>query len=145
MEKPGENNKKIRKRPLPLLVKAVAVFLLVYGALNFFYYLAVFIYSFVNPAFLKDLEYSDFKGNWLLFPVVFKILLNIMFFVSGIFIINRKKQGRVIFYFTFFISIFFSYFFLNYFNYIDFGFGLIAMLILVVSRSQNDDNLTDIV
>jgi hypothetical protein len=130
------DNEHITRHSLPFLVKAVAVFLLVYGAVNGFYYLAVFVYSLINPDFLKDLTFGDFKGNWLLMPVIFKMIFGWSFVLSGLFIFLRKPYAKTIYYFAFFISFFFSLFFLSYFNYVDFGAGVVGVLILYFHKGD---------
>jgi len=137
LEDSKQNIKKNVKKPLPVLVKAIAIFLVVYGVVGFLYYLSVFVYSFVNPAFLINLEYFDFKDEGLLFPVIMELLINIMFVISGILILKRNQQGNIIFYFTFFVSLFFSYVFLNHFNYIYCCIGLFSMFVLVYYSAQN--------
>ena len=124
------------KETLPFLVKAVAVFLLIYGAVNGLYYLSVLIYSFINPDFLKDLNFGDFKGAWLLMPVIFKLVFGLLFILAGLFILWRKPYAKTIYYFSFFISFFFSLFFLSYFNYVDFGAGIVSIIILYFYKNR---------
>ena len=142
MRKPEENNMSVAEKTengnnsLPFLVNAVALFLIVYGVINFIYYSAVLIYSFINPEFFKDLQYSEFKSNWLILPVSFMILINVIYFVSGILILYKVKKAVTAYYFSFFISVFFSLFFMGNFNFIDFGLGMISIIILVYFRKN---------
>ncbi len=141
-----EKNKKIsayinkvlksEKDNFPFLVKAVALLIIVYGFINFVYYSIVFIYSFINPEFFKNLEYADFRSNWLLMPVSFKILLGGVYIIAGVLIFKKYKRGGVIFYFSYFISFFFSLVFLSNFNIVDFSFGIIAVITLFSFRNN---------
>ena len=142
MKKPEGNKKSVAEKTengnnsLPFLVNAVALFLIVYGVVNVIYYSAVLIYFFINPEFLKELQYSDFKSDWLILPVSFKILLNVVYFTSGILILYKVKKAVTAYYFSFFISVFFSFFFMGNFNFIDFGLGMISIIILVYFRKN---------
>ncbi len=122
----------------PFLVRVAAMFIIVYGFINFIYYSAVFTYSFINPQFLENLEYADFRSNWLLMPVTFKMLLGLVYVISGIFIFKRNKRGVIIYYFSYFISLFFSLFFLSYFNIVDFSFGILTVFILFYFRNSKN-------
>lgn len=136
VEKTLENIETGQVQKLPFLVKASAYFWIVYGLINMVYYSTVFVYSFINHNFLHELQYADFKGNWLLMPIVFKILINGALGFSGLWILKRKKTGYTIFNFAISISILFSTFFLSYFNLVDFIAGLTSFVIFMFYRNR---------
>jgi hypothetical protein len=132
--------KKDDKKKLPFLVKAVALFLIVYGGIGFFYYLFVLIFSLINPQFLHNLQYESFKGTYLLMPLFFKVIFNAAFIIAGIFFLLRKRKGQHFFYYTIFVSFLFSLFFLNYFNVIDFAIILIILIIIWINKHHFSNN-----
>ncbi len=124
------------KRSLPFLVKLVSYFFLIYGIINTVYYSVVLVYSFVNPEFLKDLEYYSFHDKWLLFPVILKIIIDVILIWSAVKILKKDPKGITVFIFVLLISIFFSFFFLKYVNWPMFIIAIFAFLIIWAKRKS---------
>ena len=123
-------------RPLPFILKAAALLLIVYGIIGLGYYLFTTIFSLSNPQFLENIEFNNFKGNTLFIPVTIKILVHISIVLSGFLIFYKKKAGRWFFYFSLFFSLFFFIVFTSYINYAEIVIGFLVLVILFVYRSR---------
>ncbi len=123
-------------KPLPFLVKATALLLIVYGVIGFGYYLFALIYSVVNPHFLENLTFNKFSGNALFIPVSVEVLVHISVLLSGFLLLYKKKTGLYFYYFSLFFSLFYFIVIHNYINYAEIITGFLLLIILVGYRSR---------
>ena len=132
----GEINVEQSTRSMPLIVKAVALLLTVYGVIGLGYYLFAAIYSISNPHFLENLEFKSFKGNALFIPVAVEVLVHISIVLSGLLIFYKKKSGLWFFGFSLFFSLFFFIVFTSYINYAEIIIGSLLLIVLLGYRSR---------
>ncbi len=123
-------------KPLPFLVKATALLLIVYGVIGFGYYLFVLIYSIVNPHFLENLTFNKFSGNTLFIPVSIEVLVHVSVLLSGFLLLYKKKTGLYFYYFSLFFSLFYFIVIHSYINYAEIIMGFLLLIILVGYRSR---------
>ncbi len=126
----------VQQKKLPFLVKAASLLLIVYGIIGLGYYLFTTVYSIGNPGFLKNLEYSSVKGNYLFVPLTIEILVHSFFVIAGFLIIKGKKRGTYYFYFGYIIAIGYTTFFLGSFSPLEAGMGLLVALLLIVYNKR---------
>lgn len=132
------NNTEIKQtiKPLPLLVKAAALLLIVYGIIGLSYYLFDLVYSIINPHFLESLKFKNFVGKTLFIPIIIEILVHISVVLAGFLIFYKKKSGLYFYYFSLFFSLIFFILFLNHINFAEIIIGSILLLILFLYRSH---------
>ncbi len=124
------------KNSLPLLLKATALLLVVYGILGFGYYATVVVYSMINTTFFDQLEYNNFNGNYLYIPLFIDLLIHIGIILSGFLLLYGKKRGAYYYYFSFFFTVGFSAFILNRFNIPEIVIGSIVLIIILLQSSK---------
>lgn len=138
METITENSKieekKLNKKELPFLLKAVALLLIVYGITGLSYYLFTLLYSIGNNQFLTHLEYKNFTGTYLLIPVSSAVLLNLSIVLAGFLTFYGKRSGMYFYYFAFFFSVGFSFIFLSDINYAEIIIGAIILIIYLLQK-----------
>lgn len=135
VENSNDTNVEQTTKPLPLLVKATTLLLIVYGIIGLSYYLFTTIYSLSNLHFLENLEFKNFEGNALFIPVSVEVLVHVSVVLSGFLIFYKKKAGLYFYYFSLFFSLFFFIVFTGYFNYAEIIIGFLILLILAGYRS----------
>ena len=123
-------------KPMPLMIKAIALLLIVYGVIGLSYYLSATIYSIMNLHFLENLEFKSFKGDALFIPLTVEVLVHISIVLSGFLIFYKKKSGLWFYCFSLFFSLLFFIIFTSYINYAEIIIGSLLLIVLLGYRSR---------
>ena len=132
----GKTDVEQTTKPMPLMIKAIALLLIVYGVIGLSYYLFATIYSISNPHFLENLEFKSFKGNALFIPLTVEVLVHISIVLSGFLIFYKKKSGLWFYCFSLFFSLLFFIIFTSYINYAEIIIGSLLLIVLLGYRSR---------
>ncbi len=132
----GKTDVEQTTKPMPLMIKAIALLLIVYGVIGLSYYLFAAIYSISNPHFLENLEFKSFKGDALFIPLTVEVLVHISIVLSGFLIFYKKKSGLWFYCFSLFFSLLFFIIFTSYINYAEIIIGSLLLIVLLGYRSR---------
>jgi phosphatidylserine synthase len=132
----GKTDVEQTTKPMPLMIKAIALLLTVYGVIGLSYYLSATIYSIMNLHFLENLEFKSFKGDALFIPLTVEVLVHISIVLSGFLIFYKKKSGLWFYCFSLFFSLLFFIIFTSYINYAEIIIGSLLLIVLLGYRSR---------
>lgn len=112
----------ITSRRLPFLLKAAAIYILIYSIFGILFFATVLFYQLIDRNFLIDWKYNGFNGVTIIIYLMLQAVLHGGLFMSSIQILKHKKTGFYIFTISFIILTALSFF-------INYEFGLVTSII----------------
>ena len=121
---------------VPFLLRAVAILILVSGALGLFFYLTVTVYELAGRNFLFDFGYKNFNEQGLYVILFLLIFLNSGLVISAILLLRLKKTGMYLYGISFIVYALLSYLLQDDFGWTIPVIGLALFLTIFIYRKR---------